>query len=223
MTTIKSKVKSALHSNPTFNRWKGKTQKRVDKSNKAEQERLAKLQAYRKEASRLASMANKRIKRLEAKDVKASPAYVTWVRDGSVKFGVKGKTYNELQKEVSRMNKFLNAATSTIRGTSRVLKDMAANTNVKYRNMKHLFELAPKFFDLADKVEEYLRVTEDAASAIGYQEIWTAINVYTQTAKIDLTSAETHVASMVEAVGKALLNKLKAPKRKGKWFTPLDQ
>ena len=212
MAKIRSKVKSAVHSNSGFNSWTNKIEEVVSKSIKAERERLARIAAYRKEASRLASMANKRIKRLEDKDVKASPAYDRWVRDGSIKFGVKGKDYNELQKEVARMNRFLNAATSTIRGTSKVLKEMAANTNLKYRNMKHLFELAPKFFDLADKVEEYLRVTEDAASAIGYQEIWEVINVYTQTAKIDLTSAETHVSSMVEAVGKALLEKIKAPK-----------
>ena len=73
------------------NNWKGKIQKRVDKSNKAEQERLARIKAYRIEASRLASMANKRIKRLEDRDVKASPAYDRWLRDGAVKFSVKGK------------------------------------------------------------------------------------------------------------------------------------
>ena len=223
MAKIRSKVKSAVHSNSGFNSWTNKIEEVVSKSIKAERERLARIKAYRIEASRLASMANKRIKRLEERDIKASPAYDRWVRDGSIKFGVKGKDYNELQKEVARMNRFLNAATSTIRGTSRVLKDMAANTNIKYDNMKQLFELAPKFFDLSDKVEEYLRVTEDAASAIGYQEIWTAINEYIQTAKIDLTSAETHISSMVEAVGKALLEKTKSPKLTIKWFIPKGQ
>ena len=220
MAKIRSKVKSALHSDPSFNSWTGKIKEVVDKSIKAERERLARLQAYRKEASRLASMANKRIKRLEERDIKASPAYDRWVKDGAVKFGVKGKDHNELQKEVARMNRFLNAATSTIRGTSQVLKDMAANTNLKYDNMKHLFELAPKFFDLADKVEEYLRVTEDAASSLGYQEIWQAINEYTQAAKIDLSTAESQVSSMVEAVGKALLEKTKSTKLTIKWFIP---
>ena len=220
MAKIRSKVKSAVHSNSGFNSWTGKIEAVVNKGIQAERERLKRMQAYRKEASRLASMANKRIKRLEARDLKASPAYESWLRNGAIKFGVKGKTFNELQKEVSRMNKFLNSTTSTIRGTSQVLKDMAANTNLKYDNMKHLFELAPKFFDLADKVEEYLRVTEDAASALGYQEIWKAINEYVQAAKIDLTSAETHISSMVEAVGKALLEKTKTTKVTVKWFVP---
>lgn len=225
MTNVKTKVKAKMHSDPSFNSWKGKIQKRVDKSNKAEQERLARIKAYRIEASRLASMANKRIKRLEERDFKVSPAYDRWLRDGAVKFSVKGKDYNELQREVARMKRFLNATTSTIRGTSRVLKDMAANTQVKYRNMKHLFELAPQFFDLAEKVEEYLRIVDDVASAIGYKEVWSEINKYTETARVDLSSAEAQVASMVKIVGDALIEKIKAPKhiREMKWSAPTSK
>lgn len=218
MADIKSRVKDVMHSDPDFNNWKGKIQKRVNKSNAAEQERLKRIAAYRKEASRLASMANKRIQRLENRDVKASPAYDRWLRDGAVKFSVRGKDHNELQKEVARMNRFLNSVTSTIRGTSKVLKEIAANTNLEYRNMKHLFELAPKFFELSDKIKEHLRVIEDAGSALGYQQIWTAINEYVKSNEIDLSSTEAHLDSMIKIISDALMDKLRAPaKPRIKW------
>ena len=81
-------------------------------------EKGEKVKKYRTEASRLASMANKRLKRLEQSGLIDSPAYQKWVQDGKVKFSVRGKSHRELQKEVARMNKFINSQTSTIRGVN---------------------------------------------------------------------------------------------------------
>ncbi len=66
---------------------------------KEEVERAKKVAEYRREVSRKASMANKRIERLEKADAKDSPAYKRYVKEGSVRFGVKGKDQKELQKE----------------------------------------------------------------------------------------------------------------------------
>lgn len=166
-------------------------------------ERARKIAAYRKEASRLVSMANKRVKRLEKNDFTDSPAYKAYLETGG-KFGVKGKTHNELQKEVSRLNKFLNATTSTIKGVNNTLKEMAENTGISYENMKDLRSKAAKFFELANKVEQYLRTVDDIASAIGYQKIWDAINTYVDKGDIDIDSADNNIDSMVEAVTKAI-------------------
>ena len=67
--------------------------------------------AVKAEMSRLSAMANKRLQRLENAGLESSPAYQKWVADGSVKFGVRGKTHNELQAELSRLKNFINAET----------------------------------------------------------------------------------------------------------------
>lgn len=162
------------------------------------------LKEAKKEISKLASMANKRLARLENANLTSSPAYKKWAENGQVKFGVKGKSHNELQRELSRLEKFLSAETSTVRGTNRVLKEMAKNTGIKFKNLTDLRSKAAKFFELSSKVEQYLRTVDDIASAIGYQKIWEAINTYVKDANIDLANSENDIDSLVETVSKML-------------------
>lgn len=160
---------------------------------------------FRKEVSRLASLANKRIQRLEASKLTDSPAYQKWVENGSVKFGVKGKTYNQLQSEMARLNRFINAQTSTIRGINSNLKEMAANTGIKYGTLKELRSKATSFFELASKVEQYLRTVNDMASAIGYNKIWEVINEYVEREKIDLSGAENNIDELSKMVSELIV------------------
>ena len=159
---------------------------------------------FRKEASRLASMANKRIERLEKNNLTDSPAYKRYIKDGGQRFGVKGKSYNQVQSEVARLNRFLNSETSTIKGINSVLKNMAENTGIKYSNLEDLRKKAPKFFELASKVEQYLRTVEDMASAISYDKIWEIINEYTEANKIALDDSESDIDNMIKAVVNAI-------------------
>lgn len=166
-------------------------------------DRKQRIREMRREASRLAATANKRVKRLERNDLKDTPAYKKYV-EGKPRFGVKGKDYNEVQQELSRLRGFIDSNSSTIRGVNNTLKEMAANTGIKYSNLTELRKKSAKFFELASKVEQYLRTVDDMASAIGYQKIWEAINEYTQESNTTLDSGEADVESMVEAVTKAL-------------------
>lgn len=161
------------------------------------------IRSYRKEASRLASVANKRVSRLERNSLKDSPAYQAYLETGG-KFSVKGKSYNEVQAEVSRLKKFLNSETSTVRGANRTLKDMAANTGIKYKNLTELKQKSAKFFELSSKVEQYLRSVEDMASAIGYQKIWQAVNEYVKQEQQGLDGSINDVDEMVERISKAI-------------------
>lgn len=160
---------------------------------------------FRKEVSRLASLANKRIQRLEDAKLTDSPAYQKWVENGSVKFGVKGKTYNQLQSEMARLNRFINAQTSTIRGINSNLKEMAANTGIKYGTLKELRSKAANFFELSSKVEQYLRTVNDMASAIGYNKIWEVINEYVEREKIDLSGAENNIDELSKMVSELIV------------------
>lgn len=143
---------------------------------------------YAKEVSRKASMANKRLKRLEEKGLTDTPSYKQWLnyKDGQ-KFSVAGKDYNDLQKENARLNQFLNGDTSTIRGTNKWLKNIAENTGIKYERVGELQKASSQFFELASKVEQYLRTTQGSATAIGYKRIWQAINEYVEGENIKLS------------------------------------
>lgn len=153
-------------------------------------------QSLKREVSRLASMANKRLVRLENNGFEDSPAYRQWIESGGKKFSVRGKDYNELQKELARVRQFVNAKTSTIRGAQSVLKAIAANTGANFKG-KELWAQASNFFRVASMIEEYIRNTENVASAIGYQKIWTAINQYTQANDIDLAAMQVDMEQMV--------------------------
>ena len=153
------------------------------------------------EVSRKASMANKRLVRLENNNLTSSPAYQKWVDyQGGVKFSVRGKDYNQLQQELARVNQFIEAKTSTVRGLNKVLKEMAENTGIKYGSVKELQSKSKNFFALADKIKEYMRQTEGSASAIGYQPVWQAINEYVQQEKIDLGDSELEIDGLVDKI-----------------------
>lgn len=170
---------------------------------------------YRKEASKVISMANKRLARLEKSKLTDSPAYSKYVDNNeNPRFSVKGLDHNALQREMSKVKKFVQAKTSTVRGINTTLKEMANNTGIKYKNLKELRSKASSFFRLSSKVEQYLRNVEDVASAIGYQKIWEAINQYVKSEKTDFNEVENSVEGLTNIID-GLLNGLD----KGEIFT----
>lgn len=174
---------------------------KVKRSVRDKEKRIKK---FRQEASRLSAMANKRLARLEKSGMTDSPAYRKWLDEGGEKFGVRGKDFNEVQQEVARLRKFINSQTSTIRGVNKTLKDMAKNTGIKYKNLEELRKHSGTFFQLASKIEQYLRTVEDMASAIGYQKIWTAINQYVKETQIDLSQSEDDIEDMTHKIIQAM-------------------
>lgn len=175
----------------------------IERINREVPEKENRIRGYRAEASKLVSLANKRIQRLESNGLTDSPAYKAYIETGG-KFGVRGKDHNQLQAEVARLRKFIEAETSTVKGVTNTLKEMAANTGIRYENLKDLRSKASKFFELSSKVEQYLRTVDDMASAIGYQKIWEAINQYVKTEGVDLSSSEGDIDGMVKAVTDAI-------------------
>lgn len=169
-------------------------------------EKEERIREFRREASRLASMANKRLQRLEGNKLTDSPAYqkLVEIMGDRPRFSIRGKDYNEVQREVARMRQFLNAKTSTVRGANQVLKEMAKNTGIKYRTMKELREKSKLFFELASKVEQYLRTIDDIASAIGYQKIWEAVNTYIKDVRKEMSNAEMSLEQAVFEITEAI-------------------
>lgn len=151
------------------------------------------------EVSRMASLANKRIKRLEKNELTDTPAYQSWEKNGSIRFSVRGKNYNELQSEYFRLKRFIEDKTSLVRGAIDNLKEIAKNTGIKYNRVSELKASAKNFFALTSKVQEYLNAVNRSAEALGYQRIWTAVNTAVAREKINLAGL-TDVESQVQKV-----------------------
>lgn len=140
----------------------------------------------KKEVSRMASLANKRIARLERNELTDLPAYQSWVEGGSIKFSVAGKDYKELQREFWRLKNFIDNKTSTVRGAMSVLRDIAKNTGIKVNSVKELKKRTTKFFEIASKIEQYYKSIGESAISLDYQKIWEQINQEVEKGKITL-------------------------------------
>lgn len=143
----------------------------------------------KKEVSRMASMANKRLKRLERNNLTLLPAYREWEQHGAIKFSVKGKNYNQLQSEYWRLKHFLDDRTSTVRQANKFLREMAENTGIKYNGLNDLKNKSRQFFELAEKIKQYNMSINQSAQALDYQKIWQQINTYVNSTNTDLASA----------------------------------
>lgn len=145
----------------------------------------------KKELQRKVAMANKRVKRLEQNDMTSLPAYKYYQEmKGDEKFTSAGKDYNELRKELAKVDNFLGAKTSKVRDANKYLKGIAERTGIEYQNVKELPAKTKKFFELSSKVEQYLKNVQGSYSAIGYQKVWETVSEYVKDNDIDLGNEE---------------------------------
>ncbi len=163
-----------------------------------------KIEELKREIQRKANVAHKRLKRLERNNLTDLPAYQQWVKNGRVRFGVRGKNYNELQAELARLNRFLDSKTSLVRQANKYMKDIANMTGVKYGSVKELPDKLSNFFRISEKVEEYLRNVEGSASAIGYHKIWEVVNEVVETEEVDLAGSFEDVEQLFPQLLEAL-------------------
>ena len=163
---------------------------------------------YKAEVSRKASMANKRLKRLEKNNLTNLPAYRNWLDyKGGVKFSVKGKSHNELVAEMARLDHFINAKTSTVRGANATLKQIASSTNISYKRVGELNAKLSKFFDLYSKVEQYLRNSLQIANAVGSDTVMQVVSDYVKDQEQTIQAGMNDYKDMVESISKVLSTK----------------
>lgn len=164
--------------------------------------------ALRAQVSQLASMANKRLDRLEKNELTSSPAYQKWEQNGSHRFSVGGKSYPEVQSEYWRVKDFLEMRTSSVTGTKAVLQEIATNIGwgkIDFDNIASTQEQLSNFFKIADTVSQYLDSVDESAAALDYQEIWDTINAAYQEGKIDFNNAELDAEQMQGIVSQMLV------------------
>ena len=138
----------------------------------------------RKELSRLASMANKRIKRLEEKGWTDVPAYQSMIKNGKPHFGVRGlKTSRDVNNEYIRVKHFLDSITSTVKGATGYLQDLATNMGVGGMKVSEIQQHAKQFFQIVKMVQKRLTKEEN--------------KIYSSTRLFNAVSAQFKAISMV--------------------------
>lgn len=163
--------------------------------------------AFKAEVSRKASLANKRLKRLEKNGLTNLPAYKNWLDyKGGVKFSVKGKSHNELVAEMARLDHFINAKTSTVRGANALLKNIANTNNIKYNRIGELNAKLSSFFTLYSQINQQLQNSLQIANAIGSDQVMKTISNYVKDQSIDLENAGNAFGDMEESILKLLAN-----------------
>ena len=159
---------------------------------------------YRQEASRKVSMANKRLKRMEEQNLTMSPAYKKWVDEGGQKFGIKGKSTQEVRAEVARLNKFLNQTTSTVRGTKKYLTNVAEQVGItNYDSVQSLNSQLNDFFEVSDRVREYLKNSKEVSVSIGYKKIWEQVNEYAETVGKEFNDLNKDIVEIAKSITQA--------------------
>ena len=159
---------------------------------------------FRQEVSRKASLANKRLARLENNGLTDSPAYQKFMEGGGVRFSIRGKTGSELTRELIKINNFIEMKTSTIRGLNKVLKDTAERVGVEYKDIKELQQYSGKFFELYNKAMQYLDTVENLGHAFDSTEVMETVRQLVKQEKIDLTDTEAALDEMVKRVSDLL-------------------
>lgn len=163
--------------------------------------------AFKAEVLRKASLANKRLKRLEKNGLTNLPAYKNWLDyKGGVKFSVKGKSHNELVAEMARLDHFINAKTSTVRGANALLKNIANTNNIKYNRIGELNAKLSSFFTLYSQINQQLQNSLQIANAIGSDQVMKTISNYVKDQSIDLENAGDAFGDMEESILKLLAN-----------------
>ena len=155
---------------------------------------------FRKEVSRKASLANKRLVRLEKNNLQDSPAYKKFMESGGKKFSIRGKTGSELTKELIKIDNFINMKTSTVKGLNKVLRDTADRVGVTYKDMKQLQAYSSRFFELYNKSLQYLDTVEKMGHAFDSTEIMETVRQVVEQEKIDLAESGQAIDEMVQRV-----------------------
>lgn len=164
----------------------------------------AKERKYRQEASRKVSMANKRLKRLEEQNLTMSPAYKKFIDDGGQKFGIRGKSHEEVKMEVARLNQFLKLTTSTVKGTKQYMTNIASEVGIKqWGSFQSLNTQLKSFFEVSEKVREYLKNVKEISVSIDYKKIWELVSEYAETVNKDFNSLNEDIVEIAEYILKA--------------------
>lgn len=180
------------------------SEKQIEKVKKVKTEYTKERRELANKVSEMARVANKRLDRLEKNNLEGQSAYKAWYDDGAVRFSVKGKSYQELQREYWRVQKFLDAQTSTVKGARKNLERVAEKVlklkadDVKKMSLQDLNDATTNFFKLSDAMQNYYEQINDNAKRIDYQKIFTEIQQYFDIEELILMRQDADFDDLIE-------------------------
>lgn len=144
----------------------------------------------KKEVSRMAQIVNKRMQRIEQAQLTFVPEFKKFESQGRPHFGVRGKTYNELQSEYWQLTQYINSKTGTVKQARQyaqtVLDRIGAGDSIKGATVSDMKTYMTNLFEVTGKIQDYLKTTEDKAFALDYQKIWNMVSTYFDTQSVRL-------------------------------------
>ena len=102
------------------------------------------------------------------------------------------------------MNKFLKQTTSTVRGTKKYLTNVAEQVGiVDYNSYQSLNSQLKDFFEVSDRVREYLKNSKEVSVSIGYKKIWEQVNEYAETVGKEFNSLNSDIVEIAKSITQA--------------------
>lgn len=132
--------------------------------------------SIREYATRLNSMANKRLRRQEQTGLR-TPS-MNFVQDTGGDFRIGGLDDDDVVREIQRVERFLNMETSTVTGAKRYLRSIGERLGLEGSELD-IQEYSAKVFSVTSKIDQYLK-TAGYGHAIGSDELQQYVSNYIQ-------------------------------------------
>ena len=85
-----------------------------------------------------------------------------------------------------------------------MLKNFAKKANIKYTDMDDLRQKQKLMFEYVSKYNQYASTVLDAASAIGYKQVWDAANIFIKETQGMQKDAELDIKAAIESMQKSI-------------------
>lgn len=105
---------------------------------KEAQQEYRQSKSERRKAQRLIDKANKRIERLQNNELRSASVALRNLQLETKKFTIKGKKGNELKEYMNKVNDFLAAQTSTIKGLKSYIKDFGNRLQMGTKDLSQI-------------------------------------------------------------------------------------
>lgn len=145
----------------------------------------------------------KRMKRLENNDLKLTPAYQTWLKDGP-KFMVKGKTPAQLKLIEIRLDEINDLKTSTAKGAKKYIEELGRQIGSQHTDLSAIQNEASNFYRLRDKLMELFDTQYNLSNKFGYGQVENGIEEYVKKNKIDLSDENMDVDALLADISELI-------------------
>lgn len=152
----------------------------VTRQNITEMDATERSKRIRQYSYKVTNIANKRIGRLEEKEL-SSPAYRFYQEElGGERLGIRGKDDDGVIQTIQQAERFNFMQTSTLGGTNTYLRNIGERLGLDVSNTLQIQAQSSKIFAVTHKIDEYLR-SGGGGTAIGSDELQRYVSSFIRT------------------------------------------